>query len=426
MGQCKKITLELIDPSDRELWILNNVAGEMEWELPMFLEWRRDKGTNEQYALIVPAVSPYPTQAMAIRSRLSPFSVTEDSNRWIIAGQHIPHLLRKAPGITPRRYYRWPDEAMPLIPAAMPVSVEDGSPEALECDEFLQHVSKRSEIPLAVLRVVWQAICSDAGKWMLKNNKSLDFGFVKLLALPFRANWKEIVAAKLGRSGLASILGMSRKARRQQLQEIDLPATLCSLDNVAISDNCMQYVIEAVPTPRFTADCNRAEGRKMAAGVESYVRSFEDAVESQYDDIIEVLKENSRKVGMPYGRLCESPSDGSVRIVPTVGREVEGGVKSDRRLPAYIISPHSPFSVERAQSEQTLVHPKTPALSSLSDLQSEPDDLRGCDESGRLDQPSLREAGAVGMPMLDAGQGETSGQPMLPEHATNGESPGLA
>ena len=66
----------------------------------------------------------------------------------------------------------------------------------MAAESFVKFLSLRQKIPVDLIKTVLTAVEQEAPVWMVQERKSLELGFCRLIAAPFRSNWKEIVAMK--------------------------------------------------------------------------------------------------------------------------------------------------------------------------------------------------------------------------------------
>ncbi len=413
--------MDLVSVGDRELWVLD--GDDHSWSLPICLDWKVDKTTNEEYAFLYCALSPYPNQSLALRARLNPFSMLDATDRWLMPKSSVIRLLRKAPGITPRYYYKWPDPHYQPIPVAAPMRIDrdlGAQAGSWDFEQFLKYVSQRWSIPLSMLRAVWKAVCQEAPVWMMESRRPLDLGFCKVVALPFRANWKEIVRAKFSTYKLAGLFRLPNYQQRQAMEDAQLPQALCSPHNIGMyraggnsaTTRRLHYTLEAIPTGRWENAVNIVEGKRVSCGGTSYVANFEQTVERQYDLILASLSNYVRKISAPFARVFESRQTGNLKFVPTKRPEELRGV-DPRHIPVDIVAPDSPFSVLGEQKRPTRVRRKDEDLHGVRPLPQADQDVR---------QPDGGEPG--GLSLLHADQGSAEREPVLssPEAGPRGSS----
>lgn len=416
------VTLQLEQVGDRELWVLHDP--DSQWSLPMFLEWRTNtEDSSDEFAMTWPALSPYPLQLLSIRGMLEAHSIIDSQERWLLRKSVAIRMLKKAPGITPKFYYRWPDRHFHPIPATTPGRTEidiASKSGGYDWDSFLKHVSDRYHLPVSMLRIFWRAVTSEAPAWMLETRQPLDLGFCKLAALPYRPNWKEIVSLKMKHYSLLSIFKLPQEQRRPALDAAGLPAVLCSPDNIAAPQSKLggafprvTYCLEAIATKRFEKVVNVVEGKRLTGGQGAYVASYETTVEQHYENILAALEAYLHKVYMPFARILESGYAGLPRFITTRGGKA--GSVNPHRPPAFIIPPGKTFSATGAKGVKPTVRPKAQALPSVPTVPRGTQDVRGPDGGGSDRLPVLH-ASKICTPQIQ----------VLPIGETSERPPGLA
>jgi len=295
----------------------------------------------------------------------------------------------------------------------------------IEGIKSMRHLKPRSGTESSqlnsIVRVVLRAVSAEATQWMVEQRRPLNLGFVTLLAVPFRANWKEIVAAKLKHFKLAGMFNLPGREKRLALEEAGLPQALCSPDNIGLTKTFhrrMHYTIEATPSNRFEKDVNIIEMKRKACGHISYVASFEKSVEMLYGSILDALESYIRKINSPFAKVSESSTTGGLRFLPTSGNKAKVRGVPIRKLPVHIVPLNSNFSVFGEKGPSSPVYAKAPPVRALPAIPQAADDLRGRDEQRSLVEP--RPEGADGVLLSDATKGVTEGEPVLsgPEAAT--------
>lgn len=398
---------------DRSLWYAE--AEDKSWSLPLFVEWRLDREADIHYAHIVPAFCPYVNQALALKALLQPHDIQGREDQWIITRRMCEALLHKAPGITPRFYYRWPsDDCPPIERHPLDINVEMKAPRAERptWDSFAQFLSKERKISVSIINAVLRGIADEGPKWMIEHRKPLDLGFCRLIAAPFRANWKEIVTFKTKYMKLRSLMRLPEPDVWKALEEVDLPSILTSPHNIALrrgwkneSDVVrIDYSIEAIPSEKFETEANRIEGKRMSRGGAAYITEFEDTVESIYKSLVLALRSYMSKVARPYASLRGSRSSSLFGFVPIAGRKLQVRGTSLSQLPVHLIPNDTGFSVFGAESEPLVVHKEIAPVQEMPTLLQEAADVRGCDEQGYVDRPENGEDNVARLSLLASSQ----------------------
>ena len=408
-------SIELHPLGDRELWFAK--AADNSWSLPMYVDWKHDKAHDKHYAMVTPAVSLYQSQVLMMKALMTPHNRLEDGNKWLISRRIAETILHKAPGITPACYYKWPDAACPPLPPKWNMSrfrvVEDEPQKVATAEGFIKFVSLRQKIPVDLVKTVITAVEQEAPVWMLKERQPLELGFCRLVAAPFRSNWKEIVAMKARGFKLPSVFSQSNETMWKVLEYIGLPGLLCCTDNIGMkplrSMHRLSYVIEAIPTDSFEKAVNAVEEQRIACGPSHYVAFFEETVEKLYKHLAQALGSYVKKAAMPFARISTGGSDGVMGFRPTGAwrySKINGRTMDD--LPVYIIPPVTNFSVLRSASDPRLIQAQAEAMQAVPPLPSRIKDVRKSAESGELDRLK-REHRADGMPLLLTDKSETDG-----------------
>lgn len=412
---------------DQELWVAH---GE-NWSFPLHVTWKLDRAKDEHYGLVAPACGAYKPQELALNALLQPHDIRHgQQEQWLIPRQKVETLLCKAPGITPKFYYKW-DVTMPYLPvltravrkelSITSIDPSNSSPEAC----FIRHISEGYGIPNSVVRIVMRAIREEAPRWMVEGRQPLDLGFCKLIAAPFRANWKEIVTQKFKKWRL---LNMLKLRDRKALDEAGVPEALCSVHNVGIKKGMkykLDYTIEAIPTTVFDNIVNVVEAQRQASVTVSYVASFEKTVEKLYPYLLQALESYCKKTQSPFARVYECGAAGRARFLPTNGQHYKVRGHAVRKLPVRILENASNFSVFGEEpSKFTLIRPKAAPVPKVSNLPSPAKNMRGWNLKRGMAKP--RSAGTVGVLLPDAAQGTPAGEPVLPgAEIASGDTSGL-
>lgn len=404
--------MELYHYGDRELWYAK--AQDDSWSLPFIIEWKVDLKEEKHYGLVMPAVCLYNSQLLLVKALLDHHDIQKSPNRWLVPKAMVEVLLHKAQGITPTYHYKWTEDNYPPLPTVWKnMQLKTGQPDNIrpESDRsFISFVAQEHRIPSSVVAMVLKAVSSSAPKWLLEERKVIDLGFATLMALPYRANWKEIVAFKFRKWKLLGMLGLPQQNKEDALIEAGVPEGLCSPQNLGIrratrysGGYYIDYTLETVPKKKFNEAIRECEGKRLACGTTSYVLSFERTVETLYPHILDALENYLHKTSLPFARLHEGIKRRLLNFLPTRRNQVKVRGVVVNKLPVHIVTPDSCFSAEAESSDEVRVREKAPPLQALPAVSSAVDDVRGCEKQGDVEQPG--EGGTDGLPMLHASQG---------------------
>lgn len=418
-------TLTLTPEGDIELWYVEGM--DKGWALPIHVRWLHDQEHDRRYARLDPAVSLYHRQQLVLQAVFAAHDITGNNQWWIVPRATAEAMLVKAPGISPGCYYRWPDpNCPPLIPQMRMIrvtrGVPDDSPKGLN-ESFVRYVAKARDLPSSVVKMVLNAVGDLAPAWMLRETQPLELGFCRLIALPYRANWKEIVAFKCRKWGLRGLFRQPTEKLWPTLEHLGMPGILCSPHNIGMRkvdrSHQIDYVIEAIPSVSFKKEAETLSKEQLTCGPSNYVAYFEQKIEKLYKHIVSALASYVSKSSMPFGRLLTGGSNGNVGLVPVGGRQVKVHRLDMHNLPVHIIPPDSSFNVTAEQSDPALVHAQNAPVPKMPALLQTTHDLRQPDEQRLLDESNDGSEGDTGLPLLDAGQGDVPGQPVLPIDTPN-------
>jgi len=381
----------------------------------MYVDWKHDQAEDKHYAMVNPAVGLYHSQVLMMKALMAPHNRLEGSSRWLIPRRIAETILHKAPGITPACYYKWPDAACPPLPPKWNMSrfrvLEDEPQKVATAEGFIKFVSLRQKIPVDLVKTVITAVEQEAPVWMLRERQPLELGFCRLVAAPFRSNWKEIVAMKARGFKLPSVFSQSNETMWKVLEYIGLPGLLCCTDNIGMkqlrSMHRLSYVIEAIPTEKFERAINAVEEERIACGSSHYVAFFEETVEKLYKYLAQALGSYVKKAAMPFARISTGGSDGVIGFRPTGASRVRIKGQSIADLPVNIVPPVTNFTVLRSSSDPILIQAQAETMQAVPALPSRIQDVRKSAESGELDRLK-REHRADGLPLLLADKSETS------------------
>jgi hypothetical protein len=447
-GEASEATMTTLAAiGDRELWYAE--GGEVDennepaWRFPIYVDWKQSTADGKKYASLYPAVCPHYKASLILKELFQLHDRIEKENHWLIPAGMVEALLKKAPGITPERYYRWngkQETAMRFTKETMPGNEQ---PKFLRVGPYdrrvVSEVAKESGLQSSVVKIVLDGLSKAAARLLIQEHAPIDLGFVKLVAVPFRANWKEIVCFKLRKLGLLKQLKeeideqAGARSTCADTDNLGLPEIFSSPHNVAIcrvktKKGCwplsrVDYSIEAIPSAAFEKQVGEIETRHRSAGHTSYVARYEQTVEKLYENILEILQAYRKKIGLPFARICESRASGGLRFVATLGIKARAHGHNLRDLPLHIVPPARGFSAIAEQSEPELVRapliemPKVPAFSQAVDDLRQRIERRGMEELGN------GEGGAGWVSLCDVDKIEAAGKSMLPCPETGRESP---
>lgn len=188
------ITIEYLGNRDRELWVVGFSGNE--WRIPILCDLCEIGGSGGELAYHVqPAVAVGFPETRALEVELAKVGAHPMRVGWLVRESEIGKVAEKASGITPEFYYKWNGESLMFSKERQPEAVEEKQQKANKDNGFLKYTSDTSGIPEESITVCWLAICQSIPNWLM-SGKPVDFGFFRLVGVPFRRNWREILLAR--------------------------------------------------------------------------------------------------------------------------------------------------------------------------------------------------------------------------------------
>jgi hypothetical protein len=227
--------------------------------------------------MVKTAVPLNPSTHRGLAAELSAASTWQTVTGWIIEDGTFNAMFKKAEGITPAYYYRKHGQMVDQRAIETEIITADfdpyGNPSSVD-KSFIEDLCRRTEIDdLPTLKILWNAICNHMAYWLLIEQRQLDMGWFKIGALPVRANWKQILAAKHPNLGSVArvvdpderTLEIAKKGIDRSIQE----TTLIALHGDA-NDRHVGWTLEVVPSKAWDDYVHSMEkSRLMELGVGS-------------------------------------------------------------------------------------------------------------------------------------------------------------
>lgn len=248
---------------DRELWLVKRGH----WCLPVYVTTCKDEKADTIYCMVVPCLMPTLSQHEALTKVFANYSVSDTKDKWIIPVACVAGLMEKAPGITPEFYCVWGEngEASDVTEMVDSVTVplKDGE-ESKAVDDFIRYVFQgQPEWTMGQLCSMWNIFQIYGASWIYEKGKTLDMGFVKLDALPYRANWKQIFLARFPAIARWCRLDKTKRQAKFEMDE-DISRFIRGSWMVEIDrkDWFVHWTIDARPTAAWNTYVNDNERKR--------------------------------------------------------------------------------------------------------------------------------------------------------------------
>jgi len=221
--------------------------------------------------------------------------------QWLVDFQKFRRLARKAPGITPEVYCHRPGSTWnaPETPAA-----PEGS-------SFSTRLAQRLGMPSPVrLQAILPSISQQMIHDLLVLNQPVDIGFALIVAVPYRANWKQILASA-SEFNLSAILEQNPSLMRYLNSLILAGVRPITKERVGFS-----WTLEIVPKPIWERLSGEVENAIALHGDREHLIHWSRIVQKLRPSILASLREYSRSATLPAGTIPTEDTRLAVWIPP--------------------------------------------------------------------------------------------------------------
>lgn len=234
-------------------------------------------------------------------------------------------------GLNPEFYTKWPG----FVARSNP---EDDSPETIDLEaepgfsagelKFLKrvHYLLDSGLSWEALKILWLAVRKEAIRQLSIDLKTLDLGFVRIAAMPYRQNWKEALCVRFQPQRAAlSLLAALHRPRDQwheHFHAMGLFNALASAKLLAL--NCRnwskpsaRWSLEILPSPDLQRAMEEQEvHREDHLGPARYAAWLLKQMAKRLNLALEILKHYTENVRLPPGKVKEGNQFGTQVLTP--------------------------------------------------------------------------------------------------------------
>lgn len=287
---------------DKQLWIY--AAGE--YRVPVYATPGSVNG--KKHWRIVAAVFLKPIPFDALSAILHPLAINKFAGYWIIPEDKF--VAAKADGVTPEYYFKEPTTPPKKAPKtafalAEAVAVEK---EASYSDDFIKDVWQRTAIcELATLRLIWLTLCQEMPRWMMNQNKPINIGWARMVALPYRVNWKQIVLARFPR--IWAFLKLPDKKMISNIEMTDFPlemisTSLTALSKAGLNQKTIRWTVELEPNALWWEYQDTVELRVLeATGKHAYIKRYASLLHRMYPLALEIFRSFVKQTTLPSASI---------------------------------------------------------------------------------------------------------------------------
>lgn len=241
-----------------------------------------------------------------------------DPRGWWYRQEVLEKFAVKAPGINPDFYIRWPGYETPSYNEidTLELPEEPGFNKA-ELN-FLKHLQRMTGTQSwEALKFFWINFRKQAILWMAVERRPLDLGFIRLVPMPYRANWKEALTVRF--SGLMHCFrGETRQDRQEILQAGGFFEALSSVKLLAVEKEKVfcRWTVESLPSHDLELAIEEQEYRKFQRiGPAGYARHILRSMADRIGDTMRIFTRYAQAVCLPPGRRMEAKNGFGVEII---------------------------------------------------------------------------------------------------------------
>lgn len=325
--------LDLIPSSDRELWYITSVDDS--WSLPVYADPFTIKG--QEFYLVQPALALIKRQLTAlldvIERHHSGMSDDGSYKMWFLKSVW-ESIAKKAPGITPKYYYKWDnktDVGRKTAHVAQFSPATDGV--TAEQEKFIDFiVSKYALLDKQQVKHFFRAFVYFGVEWLGYYHKPINFGLFRIEPIPYRANWKEaiysteadLVKKRVGHDVPRTWLARMRDNEIKRKDWVDEHRPLMMMDAKLLDVDWVEHFchwhLELIEDEQWTAKITEyeSEARKLK-GPGTYAAHIVRCIQKTETAILRALSAWVKKISKPCGSLEPCRGASGQCIVPFKG-----------------------------------------------------------------------------------------------------------
>lgn len=324
---------------DDQLWLVSEKLDDgFQWTLPITTKPHRTitemPENSETYHFVFGANYNWsPRQYQELSFVLDRFDcVPNDIRGWWFTQAVLEKFAAKAPGINSDFYIRWPGYEAPAYNDIDTLELPEEPGFNKDELKFLKHLQRMTGTQSwEAMKFLWLAFRKQAILWMSVERRPLDLGFIRLVPMPYRCNWKEALAVRFG--GLLSrFRGSMRDERTEMLQNSGFFEALSSVKLLAVDKEKVfcHWTVEALPSPDLETAIEEQEYRKFQRiGPAGYARHILKSMADRLTETLRIFSHYAQAVCLPPGRRVEGNGLGIEIIAPELR---DGRVRAGRGI----------------------------------------------------------------------------------------------
>ena len=297
---------------DKQLWRICDVIDGQDCSWPIYATPCVD--SQDHPAMLVELAYPLTSvsQQQFVHVRLKQAAFEQDGSKWLLRPRSLEQVAFKCSGVTPKFYLKWPGEFTGGTVTEVkekPLYKDDVCAD----EDFVRYVANQiGNLDIAHLRLVFNAFCWNALRYMLNEYRPIDFGFATIHALPYRKNWAPILHARY--PGIASVFERSPEECRATLDALGFDLPLFSSDMMSMpTNNTFGWTLEIIPKEKTRKEFQKVEdeaAEQYAQTNVSYLWRWSKIVKAKLEEITHVFEDWIEAASLPVATVDSSrPSD---------------------------------------------------------------------------------------------------------------------
>jgi hypothetical protein len=281
--------------SDMELWMVKD----SQRQIPVYVTPGKTNHDDREAWLITPACPLEHDQVEWLAYHLDAITPFKVDDGWVARPSRANLVLIKASGITPLRYLIWGDSKPPDFET---LNQKRKDPKISSFDAFVDYVANQVGYGNAhEVKLVWYNCCQCAVNWMVVERKPLDLLFAQIHALPYRANWQQIMTAKFLHFGPLGRL--SDEKLKAELMMTNFPQQLERPEMVSMRESgIFDWTLCVKTTDQFHQHLRQYERKQLdALGQHGYYERWLRIVRNSYESILWIFRSFFMQSSWPMG-----------------------------------------------------------------------------------------------------------------------------
>ncbi len=322
-AQPAKVSLQA--DGDLQIWcVRGTLPDKFEWVLPILA--RPHKSETGRWYQVRKAGDYNAAQHVELSRVMDAHNHAPKDVCWWFTQSTLEKIATKHEGINRDFVKRWPGYEPPKVdpedPDAQEIELEAEQGFSAQELRFWKkvHFVIGEHLSWDALKIIALAIRKEAIGWLAKDLKVLDLGFVRIMPMPVRANWKEALCVRF--KHLLGAFRHARDVRNEQLTAMGFyhalaSAKLLALDAHNWSKPRVRWTLELLPSQDLQRAMEEHEAaREDHLGPARYAAWILNKMSSRLGLSLEIMRHYTEQVRLPPAMVKEGSSFGSQILVP--------------------------------------------------------------------------------------------------------------